>query len=955
MRAHSCIQGPARHISRLVAHSLPKPEKFHDKMNRLADRLSLSEQGLERPERLSRFQHYLEDSSNWINRYHRTGGSGLRVVQCRSIAFDVLIERIHAIACERIRSELQESRTEVALLALGGYGRAELCPFSDIDLMFLYPLRSKSARFKEVQQLYNDTILYLLWDLNLKVGHSTRTIKEAIAEADGDEQSKNAMLESRLICGNGPLYKKFSRDYNRFIRRDNVIAYLRERLADQQARREKQGNSVFLQEPDIKNGVGGLRDYQNLLWMARLQYDGRDLGKLVELKLITREEHDTLINSYDFLLRVRNELHLQSKRPTEVLDLEKQPKVAWALRYRQRQVFARVETFMRDYYQAAAKIAHLAEYLEKRLSLNAQTQVTFLSVLQSRRIGRIEHLDGFEVHGTTLLAGSHLVFRQDPVRLIRVFRHAQARNLEMDFDLERLIEENLHLIDKRVIESGEANRAFRAILQTKGNVYPVLKKMNTSGVLSRFLPEWSGLHCLVQHEYYHRYTADEHVLRTILELDRIFAGEEPDLTRKYRKALEATELPGLLYLILLLHDIGKAAGIDNHAAVGAQMADPILTRLEVVPKAREKIVSQIENHLEMARIWQRHDLDDPQTAQILCRLVGSAEALHYLYVLTFCDARGTTRNLWNGFKDTLHTQLYQIALTHLQSPDVATHPLPMISQAQILSKLDNISEEEVEAHFNLLPDRYFSYHNEQEVILHLRMIHQLLHNISEADSLGSLVPVIEWQDDVNLGLTVVHIVTWDRAGLFYKLAGALTLAGLSIISSKALSRADHISIDTFYVSAPDGGPVTDETTFEAFRGFIEESLIKGKNLLPEIQAEKEKQRRPSYLRTDEKLPARIPVRVNVYHELSLKRTIIEIEAHDELGLLYEISRTISEHGFDITFARISTERQAAVDTFYIEPSEPQTDPTDSQALVDLKQALLEILEVPSESGTGKPV
>lgn len=913
-------------------------------MSQLASRLNLTESGISSGEQLARFREFLKRSNDWINRYHRTGGSGLRVVHCRSIAMDVLISQLYELACEKVRSEQGGLCADVSLLALGGYGRAELCPYSDIDLMFLYPTRVRSPKFPEMQRIFNDSILYMLWDLNLKVGHSTRTSKDALVEAESDEQSKNAMLESRLICGSDKLHAKFAKEYDRFIRKDNALAYLRERLKDQIARRGKHGNSVFLQEPDIKNGVGGLRDYQNILWMARLQYDGRTIGKLVELELLRKKERDDLEKAYDFLLRVRNELHIQCKRASDLLDLEKQPKVAWGLGYRQRLIFKRVETFMRDYYRAAYTIFHLADYLERRLSLNAQTSVSFQSVLQSRRLGKIERFDGFETAGKQLLAESPQTFKQDPVRMIRVFRHLQSRGLEPDFDLERLIEENLELIDKPVIESEEANRCFRAILQTKGEVYPILKLMNSTGVLPRFMPEWGDLHCLVQHEYYHRYTADEHVLKTIRELDRVFSGEDPELTRRYRQALEDTELPGLLYLILLLHDIGKGQAIDDHANTGVEIARPILKRLGVVAKARDKILFQIKNHLEMARIWQRYDLDDPKTIQIFCALVQNAEQLRYLYVLTFCDTRGTMLELWNSFKDTLHTQLFKLSLGHLQSPSVTPPALPMISQSHILNKVDGLSEEEVEAHFNLLPDRYFSYHSEKEVLLHLKMIHQLLENISEADSVGSLVPVVEWEDDPNLGLSVVHIVTWDRAGLFYKLAGAFTLAGLSIISSKALSRADHITIDTFYVSDPEGGMVTDANALAVFQKHLEEALIQGKSLQPLIHERVANQNRPSYARNDSTLPAAIPVRVDVYHELSLKRTIIEVETTDDIGLLYEVTRTISKKGFDITFARISTERRVAVDTFYIEPSSQAGEMENSQDLVDLKEALLEVLK-----------
>ncbi|MEY3001053.1 MAG: hypothetical protein RL648_1267, partial [Verrucomicrobiota bacterium] len=370
----------------------------------------------------------------------------------------------------------------------------------------------------------------------------------------------------------------------------------------------------------------------------------------------------------------------------------------------------------------------------------------------------------------------------------------------------------------------------------------------------------------------------------------------------------------------------------------------VLDRLQVIPEAKEKILRLIVIHLEMARIWQRYDLDDPKTIQILCDLVGDLEQLRYLYVLTFCDARGTSKDLWNGFKDTLHTQLYKLAESFFETPGNTVRPAAMISQVEILNQVDGISEEEVEAHFNLLPDRYFSYHSEQEILLHLRMIHQLLETISRADSVGSLVPVVEWEDDLNLGLTVVHIITWDRAGLFYKLAGAFTLAGLSIMSSKALSRADHITIDTFYVADPEGGPVKDKKALGIFKHYLGLALIDNRNLQEEIRAERLRRQRPSYLKINTALPARIPVRVDVYHELSLRRTIIEIEANDEIGLLYEIARTISDHGFDITFARIATERKVAVDTFYIEPSRPIGDIGTSQDLIELKEALCAILE-----------
>ncbi|MEY3001019.1 MAG: hypothetical protein RL648_1233, partial [Verrucomicrobiota bacterium] len=373
-------------------------------MQALAAKVGLDEVSADRDSQLSCFREYLKQSNAWISRYHRLGGGGLRVVHCRSIAMDILISRLHRLACQRVIEEQGGLCTEASILAIGGYGRSELCPFSDIDIMFLYPEKVRSAKFPDMQRIFNDTILYMLWDLNLKVGHSTRTLREAIAEADQDEQSKNAMLESRLICGDSGLYRKFAKAYDRFIRKDDVLAYLRERLEDQLKRRDRNGNSVFIQEPDIKNGVGGLRDYQNILWMARLQYDGRDLQALVDLGLIRPNERHELHKAYDFLLRVRTELHLQCGRGCDLLDFEKQPRVAQALGYHEEAVFARVERFMRDYYRAASKIFHLAEYLEQRLSINAKTSISFQSVIASRRIGKTERFDGFTVQANILYA-----------------------------------------------------------------------------------------------------------------------------------------------------------------------------------------------------------------------------------------------------------------------------------------------------------------------------------------------------------------------------------------------------------------------------------------------------------------------------------------------------------------------------------------------------------------------
>lgn len=807
----------------------------------------------------------------------------------------------------------------LALLALGGYGRCEMSPHSDVDIMFLYPAKVKSPLLGEFQKSVADRVLYLLWDLNLQVGHCTRSVADCLEEAQKNIQSKNAMLEARLITGDSGLFASFTEAFRRFCRKASAAEYIQERLADQEARRERYGGTVFLQEPDIKNGVGGLRDYHNIRWMVRLKLDNDQIDRVLLEKYLSRLEHRDFTLAYDFLVRVRNELHFQSPRPSDLLDLERQPQVALKLGYRQKDIFRRVESFMRDYYQRAQCIYLTSKYLEKRLALDAETRVSFRAVIDSRRYGSREALDGFVCNRGVLSSERTTVFTEDPERLVRVFRHAQQLRATLDVELCRQIMQSLPLINAKVIQSPTANRSFRAILQSVGEVYPTLQQMLELGVLARFVPEFSGLVCLVQHEYYHRYTADVHTLNTIRELDKVFNGEDPPLTAKYSRELHQTEQPALLYLILLLHDIGKGRGMEGHAERGAEMVAGVLRRMQVKPDLHAKIAFIIRHHLDMARFWQHFDVDDPRTAQSFAQLVETAENLRYLYVHNFCDARGTAGGLWNSYKDMLHLELFRNTLTQLGESPALPPEKTMTPRETIQARLPDLSPEEIEAHYSMLPERYFVYTSEEEIALHLRMVNQLLRRVSVASSMGSLVPVIEWHDDLSLSMTVVHIVTWDRAGLFFKLAGAFSVAGLSIVSSKALTRADHITIDTFYVVEPSGGVVQSQKAREVFSQALEAALIHSRDLLPEIVTQAKRHAKPDYLRTQEILRAPIPPSVDVYHELSLKRTIIEIQANDQIGLLYRLARAIHDHGFDITFARISTERHVAVDTFYIEP------------------------------------
>jgi len=903
-------------------------------------------------ERLAACKTFLKEQMAFVKQQHREGASGRESARGIAAIIDALLQSLAGRVLAMLARELPEAEMQVALVAIGGYGRAELCPLSDIDIMFLYSNKPDPAIVKKAKETMASLVLYPLWDIGLKVGHSSRSMDEAFKAASEDPQTKTALLDARLIAGSDSLFEGFRRSYSLFYRKDNPKEFIRRRLEDQKERRAKYGGSVFVQEPDIKSGVGGLRDYHNALWMARVRLNVSDIDGLAELNYLRQAELKDFKDAYDFLLRARHELHFMSRRPTDLLSLEAQPKVALRLGYGERNVLRRVEQFMRDYYRHAQCIHQISKLVENRLALCAQEPSrnplrSMRDFLTARRKERLKRIDGFVVRGTEIAAESPEVFQENPDRLVRLFRHCQQFNVEPDIELGALVRASVPLIDERTIGSENANLSFRTILQETGNVYPTLNSMRDHGVLGAFVPEWDNLTCLVQHEYYHRYTADVHTLHTIRELDRIFTSPDP-IYRRYRKELHELSTPNLLYLILFLHDIGKGAGVKDHAESGVALAEPILERLQVDEQKREQIRFIIRNHLNMARFWQRYDLDDPATAKAFAEQTESAENLRLLYVHTFCDARGTAEGLWNSYKDTLHTTLFSRALEVFEhegrEDELYARRKSMTREALKQMEIENVSADEIDAHFKLLPDRYFINTSREEIALHVRMVNQLLREIVGADSVNALNPVIDWKQDLNRSFTVVNVVTWDRAGLFHKLAGALNIAGYSILSAKAVSRDDHIAIDTFYVVESSRAQNGEEDAKQVFEKCLRETLVSNTDLYPRIQSIMRKMASDLFKPNDNPLAESFQPQVDVYHELFLKRTILEVQARDHLGLLYQIAKIIYEHGFDITFARINTERGIAIDTLYLVRAEDsQAEDDDSGNLMSLRDSLAKAL------------
>ena len=671
--------------------------------------------------------------------------------------------------------------------------------------------------------------------------------------------------------------------------------------------------------------MGGLRDYQGVLWMAKVKFEDDAIKSLIKRGYLNEHEAKSFQEAYSFLLRVRNELHFRSKRPVDVLHLEKQPEVALGLGYLDEDIFPRVEKFMGDFYARVTTIHQLSNLLEQRLvrSNSGNTaSLSFRSVLHAYRSSPSEKVDGFDLHNGELHSENKNIFDDDPERLLRLFRHSQRLSAKLSPSLRSLVRNRLSLIDAELINSASANVTFRSILQEVGNVAPSLFEMHDLGVLGRFVPEFGRLTCKVQHDLYHRFTADVHVLRCIEILDQVFQGTRPG-SQPYLDALRKNELPGLLYLILFIHDMGKDKGPKGHCERGVEIGKTLMDRLGIPQEMHDRVLFVVRNHLEMVRFANKFDLDDPEVIDSFASFAEGEQRLRFLYVHTYCDANGTAPDLWNSHKEELHTHLYSNTLKVLDGKRARKDPSELRDSFKDL-EVEGVSKESILEHLDQVPVRYFSHTGREEVALHISMVDQYAKKGRKPE-----LPVVSWRNDLRRTLTVVDVVITDQPGLFEKITGALAVAGLNILGSRAVTRKDQLAIDVFYVEGESGGIVEDP----AIRSFFEstlESFLSGKDCPDEkISAHRKKKEKSKTFSTTDKFGATIPPEVDVYRDISLGRTIVEVRAADRIGLLHLLSKHIADAGFSILFARIATEQGIATDVFNIEPIEKGTVPSPS--------------------------
>src|SRR6266581_3450027 len=906
----------SRHLEKVLAHA--------------EDQLAVT--GKQRPsEVLSSYKKFLKLEEHRLRLKHQAGRGGREICARRGELVDVILRHVFTAAA----SAVGQPKTSLALTALGGYGRGELNPFSDVDVMLLHG--DGAGKISPYVEEMAEQILYLLWDIGFKVGHSTRSIKEALAQANRDMLTKTAMLESRFLAGDRTLAHEFRDQFRAKCVAGSEREYVEMRMRDQETRHRKFGDSVYMQEPNLKNGCGGLRDYQNLLWMSYFKEGALTTTHLVGKDWLSESDQHRIEIAYDFLLRLRTDLHYLSKRAADILHLNLQEEIARRLRYREKNGQRATEALMRDYYKHTRNIFRVTERITEQFATGYATSGTraLFSFLPLRR-GTEIRVGSFFVRHDQLHTDRRDLFKTDPLEMMTAFQRAQEHNVDLSPELEDLLSRALGQITRTYRYAKAPREIFKAILSKKGEVGRALRLMHRTDFLGRYVPEFGQLTCLVQHEFFHRYTADEHTLVCIEKLDALIATKNSKLLQ-YRKLFEQLPDPVVLYLTLLLHDTGKGVGARPHSEASALFANRVATRLQLTPARRKQLVLLVDHHETLSNMAQQRNLDDPATVVEFAHIIKNQANLDALMLVTLADGQGTT-DTWSDWKESLVWNLYHATSGYLANQE-AFYQQTKIEREELLAAVSRkVSPDyagEIEAHFDYMPDNYFRAFEVEEIASHLKLFREFWENLYRRNE-PALTPAFHWQPITAQGHSVVSICTWDHQDLLANIAGSFSVVPLNILSADVYTRGDNLVLDIFRVSDTKLRAVTDERDF----GLVETTLRSAlQNEQFDFRALLEQARR----RIDHRLGQGLdfPTSITIDNKTHPAYTLVQVQTPDRLGLLYDLLTCLRREGINIALSRISTEKGAAIDTFYVVDSNTRSKITDSQQLERLHRRLQE--------------
>jgi len=865
---------------------------------------------------------YLAEVRAHLEGLHRAGADGQTVNEANSDLVDRLVRRLFRLAEAEYFAAGGEFGHRLAAVAVGGYARRELSIFSDVDLLFLYPRRLNSY----VEEISGRLQMWL-WDGGLTVGCATRTIAETLDLGSDDATVRTSVLDARFLVGDTELFHEFT-DALREETSSDRQRFLEERLESLRERRQKYGDSLYLLQPNVKEGAGGLRDYHNAYWSTRAAHPTtRGLDDLLHFGLLTELEMEQYGAAIRFLWRLRNQLHLDCQRKNDQMSFEHQEQVAQAWGYAAQAGEGPelpVERFMRDYYRHARVVQGLSELVVEQCLQRVAPQ--------SPRPPARQVADGFRVVGEQLEIphASHL--RERPQRLLTCWAVAQGERARLSRTARRLVRENLDLVDDALRSDPEATGAFLQILDGPHRVMRTLREMNEDGLLGRFIPEWEHIFCRWQHVIYHIYTVDVHTLFLVEELRRLQRGDYADALPGLTALMhEVTDVP-VLFLGCLLHDIGKGMGGD-HSNKGAERSRACVERLGLSKERVDRVVFLVRQHLVMSHLAQRRDLSDARLIVDFARACGDRENLRNLYLLTFADIRASSPSGWTEWKAQLLRELFERTSEFLETgtddPRVALEQIEArVERRQDAARAElrglGVGEARIQEFFASMPRRYFVSHSPRQIARHALVMlawapeKVLSHAVRELRG----------------GMSEFIVCTRDVHGLYATISGVLTAKGINILGSHVYTARSALALEVYRVSTPAGGPQEVRETWKAVASTAQGAL----SGLVSVEEMIRRRRRP-ILRNEALPPAPRPPQVVISNAESDFYTIADVSANDRMGLLYDLTRTIAEQGLEIYISKAATVMDQVADTFYLKDENGQKI-TDPSRIAELRERLL---------------
>jgi len=805
---------------------------------------------------------------------------------------DCIVQTVLDVATTQLHPVAAPTEGErLAIIAVGGYGRGEMAPHSDVDLLFLTPYKITPWAESVIESM-----LYMLWDLRLKVGHASRTLADCIRLGREDYTIRTALLEHRFLGGDVDLTDELDKKLWQDLFQNTGAEFIEAKLAERTERHKKQGGQRYVVEPNVKEGKGGLRDLQSLFWITKYIYHVEDVADLVPKGVFTQEEFNQFDAAENFLWAVRCHLHLITGRAMDQLTFDLQVEVAARMGYSDRTGRRAVEFFMQDYFRHATRVGELTRiFLTALEASHAKPEPRLLRFFRRKKRAKA----GYAILQNRLTVENEKTFLADKMNLLRLFEEALRTGTLIHPDAMRLVSAHLDLIDDDMRSDKEATRIFLDLMLKHGNPERALRRMNELGVLAAFIPEFEPIVAMMQFNMYHQYTVDEHTIQCVSTLAQIEREELVEQLPIASGILKGEVNRKVLYLAVLLHDIGKGRE-EDHSVLGGRIARKVATRLGLKPDEVETVEWLVRNHLLMSDTAQKRDISDPRTVRGFAKAVKTKKRLDLLTVLTVCDIRGVGPGTWNNWKAMLLRQLHRDTETTLEKGLEAINRSARESEAKkalraALSDWDSKElKQEIARHYSA----YWQGLPTEAQIVFARLLKDLPEN----------EVAIDLNPDPERDATRASFALADHPGIFSRLAGALALVGANVVDARTYTTKDGYATAVFWIQDSDGTPYAISRLQRLHKMILK--TLQGEIIARDALSSRDK------LKKRERA-FRVPTTISFDNEGSEIYTIIEVDTRDRLGLLYDLTRTLANSNIYIASAVIATYGEQAVDTFYV--------------------------------------